>query len=80
MKVRSPQVLLIVCVGLSGCVLTPHPTRAAWPIDEDRVIDLTHPFNEHSIYWPTARPFELTEVSRGRNQAGRWYATNDFRA
>ncbi len=47
-------------------------------IDESKVIDLTHSFNEETVYWPTAKRFELTRVAFGLNEAGRWYASNDF--
>lgn len=52
--------------------------QAAAGIDESRVIDLTHAFDERTIYWPTARRFELDRVALGYNAAGWWYATNDF--
>lgn len=54
--------------------------RTTSAIDESRVIDLTHPFNAQTVYWPTARRFELDPVSHGHDQAGRWYASNDYRA
>ncbi len=47
-------------------------------LDEAKVIDLTHVFNERTIYWPTARQFDLTVVARGLNDQGRWYASNDY--
>jgi len=56
---------------LSGCA-------ARVPIDESRLVDLTHPFNADSVYWPTARKFELTPAAHGRDAHGRWYASNDF--
>ena len=30
--------------------------------DKGQWLDLTHEFNEKSIYWPTAEPFKKTEV------------------
>jgi kynurenine formamidase len=53
-------------------------SRRTAAIDESRVIDLTHPFNAASVYWPTARKFELTQVAHGHGADGRWYASNDF--
>ena len=58
-------------IAAGGCAS--HPA-----IDESRVIDLTHPFNERTIYWPTARRFELTPAAWGLNEEGLWYASNDF--
>jgi len=45
-----------------------------------RMLDMTYPFDENSIYWPTARPFELTRVFWGKTEAGYWYASNEFLA
>jgi len=44
----------------------------------DRLVDLTHAFDERTIYWPTARGFTLDTVSRGTSEGGFWYAANDF--
>lgn len=43
-------------------------------------IDLSYPFNEETVYWPTASPFELTVEAAGQTEAGYWYAANSFRA
>jgi kynurenine formamidase len=44
------------------------------------LIDLSHPFNEQTIYWPTATKFTLTKVAEGETQGGYFYAANDFAA
>lgn len=41
-------------------------------------IDLSHPFDETTVYWPTADPFALRVVAEGRTDAGFWYAANAF--
>ena len=46
-------------------------------IDESKVIDLTYSFDEHTIYWPTAKPFQLEVVSAQKTDAGYWYAANN---
>jgi kynurenine formamidase len=45
-----------------------------------RVLEMTYPFEDASIYWPTATPFKLTRVSFGQTPGGWWYASNDFTA
>lgn len=40
------------------------------PLDESRVLDLTYPFNRQTVYWPTARSFELVRVAHGPNERG----------
>jgi kynurenine formamidase len=47
-------------------------------IDEGRVVDLTYPFDARTVYWPTATPFRMNEVARGRTEGGYWYAANEF--
>jgi kynurenine formamidase len=42
------------------------------------LVDLTHPFDDTTIYWPTARPFHLDRVAHGMTPGGWWYAANDF--
>lgn len=43
-------------------------------------IDLTHPFDEETIYWPTASGFELHRGPAGQTEAGFYYAANQFAA
>ncbi len=41
-------------------------------------IDMSYPYDESTIFWPTAQPFELEVVSAGRTEAGYYYAANNF--
>jgi kynurenine formamidase len=44
-----------------------------------RIIDLTHPFDEQTIYWPTdAASFQLTRLHYGTTDAGYFFAANAF--
>jgi kynurenine formamidase len=52
----------------------------AQDISRGRWIDLTHPFNERSVYWPTAKTFTKTEVFRGHTEGGWFYSAYDFSA
>jgi kynurenine formamidase len=47
---------------------------------EEKLIDMTFPFSEESIYWPTDKPFTPTEVFRGISEGGWWYASNQYAA
>ena len=51
---------------------------AALELDVARLVDLTHPFDATTIYWPTSRPFRLETVASGETPAGYWYSANDF--
>jgi kynurenine formamidase len=53
------------------------PAGAA-DLDGAHLVDLTHPFDEQTIYWPTARHFTLEPVAHGMTEGGWWYAANDF--
>jgi kynurenine formamidase len=50
----------------------------ALDLDPARLVDLTHPFDARTVYWPTARPFTLEPVAHGMTEGGYWYAANNF--
>jgi kynurenine formamidase len=43
-----------------------------------RVIDLTHPFDDTTIYWPTEEGFKLVRGPAGMTEQGYYYAANRF--
>ncbi len=46
-----------------------------------RILDLTHAFDEGTLYWPTSpSTFELTRLSYGKTAGGWFYAANTFSA
>ena len=51
---------------------------AAHELDGARLVDLTHPFDATTIYWPTARAFRLETVASGETPGGYFYSANDF--
>ncbi len=65
---RTPLIALILWLG----------STAAWALDESKLIDLTYSFDEHTISWPTAKPYELEVVAAGKTAAGYWYAANNL--
>jgi kynurenine formamidase len=52
----------------------------AQDISSGHWVDLTHPFNENSIYWPTAEMFKKTEVFEGQTDGGFYYSAYNFSA
>jgi len=51
------------------------------PIDlrDARLVDLTHPFDDKTIYWPNApSTFQLNRLSFGKTAAGFFYSANSF--
>src|SRR5258708_37835428 len=39
-------------------------------IDTSKVIDLTYDYDEKTVYWPTAKPFEVQRESWGMSPGG----------
>lgn len=65
----------ILAGALLGCA-SPRPGPVPLPVD--RLVDLSYTFGPDTIYWPTARPFTLEPVARGRTPEGYWYAANNL--
>jgi kynurenine formamidase len=49
-------------------------------IDEAKLVDLTHTFDDDTIYWPTAKPFRWHKDAWGKAPGGYWYASGSFEA
>ncbi len=47
-------------------------------IDDAKLVDLTHPLDEHTIAWPANTPFTWDKKAWGKTAAGYWYASGDF--
>lgn len=50
----------------------------ALALDENKIVDLSYPYGPETVYWPSARPFQLEAVAHGRTAGGFFYAANDF--
>lgn len=65
--------------ALVGLLLAPWVGGAAAQqidLDASRLVDLTHPFDEKTIYWPTSpSAFELKELARGETPGGYFYSS-----
>ncbi|HMO84377.1 MAG TPA: cyclase family protein [Lacipirellulaceae bacterium] len=69
---RPPTLQALAC-GLAVLVASP-------PAAAQTYIDLTHPFDEQTLYWPTEPGFVLERVAAGVTDRGYYYAANRFRA
>lgn len=47
-------------------------------ISEKRIIDLSHSYSDKTIYWVTAKEFDLDTVFKGETEKGYYYAANNF--
>src|SRR5262249_44740624 len=43
-----------------------------------KIVDLTHPFDETTIYWPTEEGFKLLRGKAGVTEGGYYYVANRF--
>jgi kynurenine formamidase len=56
--------------------VTPAPALAG--IDESKIVDLTYPLDEQTVFWPTNKPFTWEKAAWGKTAKGYWYASGDF--
>ena len=68
--------LLVLFSGLP--VFAAEPSRPTAPdLATAEVIDLTHSFDEKTLYWPTSpSSFQLKKLQEGKTPAGYYYAAN----
>lgn len=52
----------------------------AFAIEEKKIVDMTYPFAEDTLHWPTAKPFTLEKVNEGTAPGGFWYASYNYSA
>jgi len=69
----APALLFLLLAQAASACRAPAGTLAG-----RRVIDLTHAFDEQTIYWPTAGGFELRVDSKGWTEGGFYYEANSF--
>lgn len=72
----------LVLVAALLIVAGPRVTGAqAFDLDRVQLVDLTHPFNARTLYWPTSpSTFKLEQLAFGPTDAGYFYAANAFSA
>ena len=62
-----------------ACALALAACRAPDPAARGlRIVDLTHAYDEDTVYWPTAEGFRLTVDARGWTDGGYYYEANSF--
>jgi kynurenine formamidase len=88
----ATRALVLLLAAVAGCA---QADKAADSLSEDslestkalaaavskaRLVDLTHPFDEQTVYWPTESGFVLERGNNGVTDKGYYYAANRFRA
>ena len=74
MRTRVQLAAAIVLLSAASCA------RQDDPLAGHRVIDLTHPFDASTIYWPTAQGFRLQDEFVGTTDGGYYYAAHGYSA
>jgi kynurenine formamidase len=72
----------LFALGCAGGRPTPgSASSCAIPVPDDgaTVIDLSHAYDEHTIFWPTEEEFSLEKEYDGVTPGGYYYAANRFR-
>jgi kynurenine formamidase len=69
--------LVSIALACAACGTSPSPAPAPlpWP---GTLVDLSHPYNAQTLFWPTAERFTLKTVSDGTTPGGYYYAANWF--
>jgi kynurenine formamidase len=70
------------CLQLLLLILFALPVMAQRPpaFPSGRVVDLTHPFDAGTVYWPTAQPFKLETDFEGMTDQGYYYSAYRYSA
>jgi kynurenine formamidase len=82
------SIFLVSTIAISGCSgsqraeqkLPKELFAQSNSIDESKVVDLTYNFDQNTIYWPTAKPFEWEKESWGLTKGNFWYAAARYSA
>jgi kynurenine formamidase len=69
----------VLTVALISAILLSIMTPCS-AASKEKLVDMTFPFSEDSIYWPTDKPFTPTTVFKGTTDGGWWYASNQYAA
>ena len=75
-KALGVTFLLIVAFSNLSCNSSPRESQA--DLFAERIVDLSHPFDEQTVYWPTAEGFKLKKDFEGQTDKGYFYAANSF--
>jgi kynurenine formamidase len=80
MRIRHLAVLVRVVTGCGGApaaepATTPAKTTGAFPTAGGQLVDLSHTFDDKTIYWPTSpSTFKLEKLSYGKTPGGWFYS------
>jgi kynurenine formamidase len=71
--------MLLFVVVLSACQPARHEQHTPpFALPEGTVVDLSHSYDESTVFWPTAEGFELVADFEGITDKGYYYTANTF--
>jgi kynurenine formamidase len=73
--------VLFVAIGVAVWVLSARfwlAPSSAPRFPDGELVDLSHAYDEQTIFWPTAEPFRLKKEADGVTAAGYYYSANGF--
>ena len=74
--------VVLFLLSISGCIDS--TKQESKPYDEPgtaaplKIIDLSHDYSKETVYWVTAKEFQLDTVFMGETDKGYYYAANNF--
>jgi len=72
---NSNYLFVVILLTMLVALCPAEPSTAA-----EKTVDLTHPFDQRTIYWPTETGFTLQKGPAGFTDRGYYYAANRFAA
>ena len=71
--------LILATALIAGCAReATAPDAAPLPFRGGQLVDLSHAYDDQTIFWPTAEGFRLHKDAEGMTPAGYYYAANSF--
>src|SRR5687768_3745742 len=80
MKCQTDMIWRLAAISSLAAGIWAAPSRAQpISIDDAKIVDLTHSFDDSTIYWPTSKPFTWEKEAWGRSD-GFWYTAGRYSA
>ncbi|PWJ39294.1 cyclase family protein [Sediminitomix flava] len=70
--------LVILCFSCKHS--SPSSSNNNFSLEDLKIVDLSYDFSDSTVYWVTAKEFELEEVSKGHTEKGYYYSANNYAA
>lgn len=74
--------IILFLLSISGCMNNTKqegkPNEEPKSFKPVKIIDLSHDYSKETVYWVTAKEFELDTVFMGQTDKGYYYAANNF--